>query len=180
MILSDTDIKYFLQHEKIKITPLQANHIEPASIDLTLGNHYLFPQQPQGGNQNILEPFNYKEVQGHQITLPAKSFVLATTNEYIQLNSQLAAFIEGRSSIGRAGLFIQNAGWVDPGFQGNITLELYNANNFSLTIQANIRICQIVFAETQTPSTHLYKGKYQGQTTTTGSMSFKDIEAKDV
>ncbi|MCG7338915.1 dCTP deaminase [Staphylococcus sp. ACRSN] len=180
MILSDTDIKQYLQQEKIKITPFHENHIEPASIDLTLGKHYLFPQSSQESSQNILEPFHYKEIQAHEITIPAKSFVLATTNEYIELNNQLAAFVEGRSSIGRAGLFIQNAGWVDPGFQGNITLELYNANNFDLTIQENLRICQVVIAKTQSPSTKPYKGKYQGQATTTGSMSFKDKEAKDV
>lgn len=180
MILSDTDIKQFLQQGKIEITPLQTHHIESASIDLTLGNHYLFPQQPQDLKQNILEPVYYKEINAHKITIPAKSFILATTNEYIKLNNELAAFVEGRSSIGRAGLFIQNAGWVDPGFHGNITLELYNANDFDLIIQKNIRICQIVIAQTLTPSTRQYNGKYQGQHTTTGSMSFKDIEAKEV
>jgi len=97
----------------------------------------------------------------------------------IRIPANVTAFVEGRSSIGRMGLFIQNAGWVDPGFEGNITLELFNANRLPLRLSAGRRICQIVFAfmdkATQTP----YKGKYQGQRGTVGSMIFKDLDRKD-
>ena len=70
----------------------------------------------------------YREFQENTVTIPAHSFLLATTMEYIEIPNYITAFVEGRSSIGRIGLFIQNAGWVDPGFKGRITLELYNAN----------------------------------------------------
>ena len=90
--------------------------------------------------------------------------------EYIKLPADLTAFIEGRSSIGRMGLFVQNAGWVDPGFEGEITLELFNANQrVPIRLQAGRRICQIVFARTDQPSEAPYAGKYLGQRGPTAS-----------
>ena len=66
--------------------------------------------------------------------------------EYLRLPDTLTAFVEGRSSPGRLGLFIQNAGWVDPGFEGEITLELYNANRCAIALRAGRRVGQLVFA----------------------------------
>lgn len=66
--------------------------------------------------------------------------------EYLRLPDTLTAFVEGRSSLGRLGLFIQNAGWVDPGFEGEITLELYNANRCAIALRAGRRVGQLVFA----------------------------------
>jgi len=86
--------------------------------------------------------------------------------------------VEGRSSIGRMGLFIQNAGWVDPGFEGMITLELYNANSLPIKLQAGRRIGQFVICEMTTPADEPYNGKYQGQNKTIGSRVFKDVEVK--
>ncbi|MBX8994543.1 dCTP deaminase [Staphylococcus pettenkoferi] len=180
MILSDRDIKHYINQGKINIFPLNDEHIEPASIDLTLGNTYLLAKNPQNNIQSIYQPFDYKKKITNKLTIPAKSFVLATTKEYIKIDNHLTGFVEGRSSIGRAGLFIQNAGWVDPGFEGNITLELYNANNFSLVLYENLKICQIVIAETKTPSALPYKGKYQHQSTTVGSKNYQDLINKEV
>ena len=84
--------------------------------------------------------------------------------------------MEGRSSIGRMGLFIQNAGWVDPGFCGQITLELYNANNLPIEIEAGRRICQIVFAKMDQPVESAYCGKYQNQKGAMSSRVFDDVE----
>jgi dCTP deaminase len=88
----------------------------------------------------------------------------------------LTAFVEGRSSVGRSGLFIQNAGWVDPGFHGMITLELYNANNAPMRIAAGRRICQLVLARADDVVEQPYAGKYQGQMDTTGSRVHMDVE----
>jgi len=74
------------------------------------------------------------------------------------------------------GLFIQNAGWVDPGFEGKITLELYNANNFPIELEAGRRICQLVFGTMDATALSPYRGKYQGQTKSVGSRVFKDSE----
>ena len=88
----------------------------------------------------------------------------------------LTAFVEGRSSLGRMGLFIQNAGWVDPGFRGEITLELYNANRCAIELKAGRRVGQLVFAKMDGPAQNPYRGKYQGQTGATGSRVFMDKE----
>ena len=106
--------------------------------------------------------------------MPPKSFILATTQEYIKIPNGYSAFVEGRSSIGRMGLFIQNAGWIDSGFEGNITLELYNANSLPIKLDAGRRICQIVICEMDQPSESPYNGKYQGQTLSVGSKVFLD------
>ncbi len=84
--------------------------------------------------------------------------------------------MEGRSSLGRMGLFIQNAGWVDPGFKGEITLELYNANRCAIELKAGRRVGQLVFAKTDNAALNPYKGKYQGQKGATGSSVFLDNE----
>ena len=120
----------------------------------------------------------YREVFGDEIFIPPHSFLLATTKEYIELPSNLSAFVEGRSSIGRMGLFIQNAGWVDAGFKGKITLELYNANALPIQLKADSRICQLVFCKMDQPAKQPYVGKYQGQQTTVGSLVFQDPENK--
>ena len=83
-----------------------------------------------------------------------------------------------RSSIGRIGLFIQNAGWVDPGFKGQITLELYNANSLPIRLRVGRRICQLVFCKMDQQAKNPYDGKYQGQRFSTGSRVFMDSESK--
>src|SRR5690606_32197493 len=88
----------------------------------------------------------------------------------------LTAFVEGRSSVGRIGLFIQNAGWVDPGFEGRITLELYNAGSLPIKLQAGKRICQLVFCLMDQKAANPYRGKYQGQSITVGSRRHRDID----
>lgn len=103
-------------------------------------------------------------------------FVLATTMEYFELPDNLTAFVEGRSSLGRMGLFIQNAGWVDPGFKGEITLELFNANRCAIELKAGRRVGQLVFAQLDDNARNPYRGKYQGQKGATGSKVFLDKE----
>lgn len=111
------------------------------------------------------------------VLLPGQ-FVLATTMEYITLPNNLTAFVEGRSSLGRMGLFIQNAGWVDPGFKGEITLELFNANRCAIELKTGRRVGQLVFAQMDDVALHPYNGKYQGQKGVTGSRVFADKEVK--
>ena len=121
----------------------------------------------------LAEALNDEAVQ--DVLLPGQ-FVLATTMEYIGLPDNLTAFVEGRSSLGRMGLFIQNAGWVDPGFQGEITLELFNANRCAIELKAGRRVGQLVFAELDQTAQNPYRGKYQGQKGATGSRVFLDAE----
>jgi dCTP deaminase len=99
---------------------------------------------------------------------------LATTLEYIKLPPNLTAFVEGRSSLGRLGLFIENAGWVDAGFEGQLTLELYNANKYPIRLYPKMRICQLVFAKLDKEPLKPYRGKYQGQKGVVASKIYLD------
>lgn len=126
MILSDQTIRQMLSEHSLVISPLTPEQIQPASVDVRLGNTF--------------------------------------------------SVVEGRSSLGRLGLFIQNAGWVDPGFHGEITLELFNANRCAIRLQAGRRIGQLVFARMDRAAQNPYRGKYQGQRGTTGSRVFLDEE----
>jgi dCTP deaminase len=103
-------------------------------------------------------------------------FVLATTLETVNIPDYLKAKIEGRSSVGRTGLFIQNAGHIDPGFEGQITLELFNAAPRPIVLKPGQRICQLVVARMQGLAETPYNGKYQKQKGTTGSKIHEDYE----
>lgn len=176
MILSDRTLKKLIAEGELKVDPLNEESIQPASIDCRLGNHFLVVEDRQMHTIDLNSEILYRQIEGPAITIPPHSFLLATTMEYVCLPNDLTAFVEGRSSIGRIGLFIQNAGWVDPGFEGQITLELYNANSLPIRLEAGRRICQLVFCRMDQPATTPYKGKYQGQKNATGSQVFKDTE----
>ncbi|MDK1022529.1 MAG: dCTP deaminase [Candidatus Hydrogenedentes bacterium] len=168
MILSDKTIRKMLETKELAIEPIGPEQIGAASVDLRLGNTFLTPRATNG-ICSLSEPAEYDEVTAEEFVVPTRGFVLATTIEFIRLPHNLTAFVEGRSSIGRLGLFIQNAGWVDPGFEGAITLELYNANTAPMRIEAGRRICQLVLAFADQAVEKPYCGKYQGQRVTTGS-----------
>ncbi len=178
MILSDKTIKEMILSKELTIEPLQKNSIQPASVDCHLGDNFLVVEDRQMHTIDLNSEILYREIKGDSITIPPHSFLLATTQEYVKLPDDLTSFVEGRSSIGRMGLFIQNAGWVDPGFEGQITLELYNANSLPIRLEAGRRICQLVFCKMDHVALNPYRGKYQGQRNTTGSQVFKDAEAK--
>jgi dCTP deaminase len=169
MILSDGAMKEYLESGKLRVDPLTSEQIQPASIDLRLGNHFLKVDENQIDSIRLDEELPYQELVQSEIVIPPHSFLLATTMETVSLPDDLTAFVEGRSSIGRIGLFIQNAGWVDPGFDGTITLELFNANRLPIRLQAGRRICQLVFARLDRAAEKPYNGKYQHQNRATGS-----------
>ncbi|MBX3021445.1 MAG: dCTP deaminase [Bdellovibrionales bacterium] len=177
MILSDKTLKKMIDSGELGITPINEESIQPASIDCRLGDHFLVVEDRQMQIIDLNSEIKYRELDGPSITIPPHSFLLATTMEYVRLPKDLTAFVEGRSSIGRIGLFIQNAGWVDPGFEGQITLELYNANSLPIRLEAGRRICQLVFCSMDQAAASPYQGKYQGQKRATGSQVFKDIES---
>ncbi|ADQ15294.1 dCTP deaminase [Halanaerobium hydrogeniformans] len=176
MILSDKTIKKMIKEKTLVIDPVDSIQIQPASVDMRLGNDFLKVNENSLPLMTLTEEVGYEEVRGKEIIIPPHSFLLATTKEYIKLPDNLTAFVEGRSSIGRMGLFIQNAGWVDPGFEGQITLELFNANRLPIKLEAERRICQLVFAQMDNSAQNPYRGKYQGQRNTVGTKVFEDIE----
>ena len=174
MIVSDESLKDLLERGEIVIDPLEERQIQPASIDLRLGDHYLKVDENTVDSITLDKELKYIEIKKSEIVIPPNSFLLAVTKEYIRLPDYITAFVEGRSSIGRIGLFIQNAGWVDPGFEGTITLELYNANRLPIRLQSGRRICQLVFARMDRPAGSPYAGKYQYQRNAVGSRIFQD------
>jgi dCTP deaminase len=159
------------------IEPFSTSQLQPASVDVRLGNHFLKMDENTVPLITMDKPAYYKEFCKDSIIIPPQSFLLGTTLEWISLPNNLIAFVEGRSSIGRLGLFIQNAGWVDPGFEGNITLELYNANRVPIELKAGRRICQLVLA-TLDQETTPYRGKYCCQNRATESRVYLDEEAE--
>lgn len=162
MILSNQTIQTKLKENRLNIHSLTEAQLQPASVDLRLGSHYLAIDESSVPYLSLEKAAKYKEYCEEKILIPPHGFILGTTLEWIKLPNDLTAFEEGRSSIGRLGLFIQNAGWVDPGFEGNITLELYNANQVPIELTAGRRICQLVFAELDQEGP-AYAGKYNGQ-----------------
>lgn len=176
MILSDIAIKKMVDSGQLIIKPISEEAIQSASVDLHLGQHYLAIEDKEMSVITFDSPIKYNEIESENIIIPAHSFLLATTKEYVKLPSNITAFVEGRSSIGRIGLFVQNAGWIDPGFEGKITLELYNANSLPIKLQSGRRICQIVFCQTDQPVKNPYHGKYQGQIKSMGSKIYEDKE----
>lgn len=177
MILSDKTLKKLLASGELVVDPLVEESIQPASIDCRLGSHFLISKE-DSGLLTLDKEVSYEEVVDEGFIIQPQSFVLATTIEYIKLPNNLTAFVEGRSSIGRMGLFIQNAGWVDAGFEGRITLELFNANHIPIRLDSGRRICQLVFCTMDQDPDMPYRGKYQGQTQSVGSRVFKDKEVK--
>ena len=176
MILSDETLRSMLAEKRIVVEPIEPYQVQPASIDLRLGRQFLKIDENTLESLTLDSEIPYVKIEKDEIIIPPHSFLLATTVEFIRLPANVTAFVEGRSSIGRIGLFIQNAGWVDPGFEGTITLELFNANRLPLRLASGRRICQIVFAFMDKATRTPYSGKYQGQRGTVGSRIFRDAD----
>ncbi len=175
MVLSDRSIKRLIEDGRLGIEPLREENIQASSIDLTLGEDVLFYRAEFIDVRAQELPVEKRNIPEEGIIIEPKSFLLATTLEYIKLPEDITAFVEGRSSLGRLGLFIENAGWVDAGFEGQITLELYNANSVPIKLYKGMRICQIVLAKLDQPAERPYRGKYFKQRGSTPSKIFADF-----
>ena len=177
MIISDKTITRMLNEKSLVISPITEEQIQPASVDIRLGNTFSVVDDTSTGIITLNNQINYKTITADKYVILPGQFVLATTMEYFELPDNLTAFVEGRSSLGRMGLFIQNAGWVDPGFKGEITLELFNANRCAIELQSGRRVGQLVFAKMDDHALNPYNGKYQGQIGATGSKVFLDQDS---
>lgn len=177
MILSDKTLMKMLDEHTLVVNPIEIEQIQPASIDIRIGNTYGIVEDSPSGIINLDDEITYKRIVADKYILLPGQFVLATTMEFVELPDNLTAFVEGRSSLGRLGLFIQNAGWVDPGFKGEITLELFNANRCAIELNSGRRIGQLVFAQLDDNALNPYRGKYQGQRGATGSKVYLDKDS---
>ncbi len=188
MVLSDRSIKEGLKQGRIVIRPLDPTDIQPASVDLHLDRKVLVfsnSQQPYIDVKESMERLTeLVEIPGENrpFILHPGEFVLGSTVEHIELPDDLVARLEGKSSLGRIGLVIHStAGFVDPGWKGNLTLELSNLARLPITLYYGMKIGQISFLRLTTPAERLYGAeslgsKYQGQTAPTASRSHRDFQ----
>ena len=187
MVLSDRCIKTALSEGRIVIRPLDPADIQPASVDLRLDRKVLVfsnSRQPYIDIKQSMERLTeIVEIpdDNHPYILHPGEFVLGSTIEHIELPDDLVARLEGKSSLGRIGLVIHStAGFVDPGWKGNLTLELSNLSRLPITLYYGMKIGQISFLSLTTPAERLYGSpdlgsKYQGQTEPTASRSHRDF-----
>lgn len=155
----------------------EMDNVGPASLDLRLGNTFLVPVKEQRVKLGDEVKYTRHEVEDDGVLwLAPGEFCLGTTKERIKLFCHEVGFIQGRSSIGRAGLTVENAGFVDPGFDGHITLELKNDTCYPIGLEPGFRVTQIVVMECNGGGE--YKGKYNGQVEATGSRMHEDREVR--
>ena len=153
----------------------RSDMINPASINLRLGKTFAVPAKMIDGI-TLGERLPYDKIEiGEMDRYPLKAggFVLATTKEYVFMPDDAAAFVQGRSSIGRIGLTVQNAGFIDPGFHGSITLELVNESPSTIFLIPGYPVAQLVFFDCS-PVKSPYRGKYNGQIEATESRMEQD------
>lgn len=175
MILSDGTIRRLLAERRILIEPLEESFIQPASVDVRLGDTFLVFRRhttsdidPWQVSQDLMEPVTVPE--GQPFILHPGEFVLGTTLERLTLPNDVVARIEGKSSLGRLGLLIHaTAGFVDPGWtNGQITLELSNVAPLPIRLWPGMKIAQLSFMQMDAPAERPYGhpelgSKYQGQ-----------------
>ncbi len=165
-ILSNADIEEFIKEGKIKIKPYNYKNVQSATIDFRIGDKFLIPEYYNTLGKSIInldEDFPYEKKSQKEIIILPHHFILGTTLEDLTLSKELCARVDGKSKIGRKGLIVQTAGHIAPGFSGEITLELYNANQIPIRIKYGQKICQIEFHKLITPSTKPYSGRYLNQ-----------------
>ena len=163
MILSDMDIYSELLKGSLRIIPCNEDDIQPCSVDLHLGNELL----TLSGKRIDLNKGSYK--------LKPMEFILASTYEYVEVPKHLCCQVDGRSSIARLGVSVhQTGGYIDAGYCGNITLELFNCSDKEFELFAGDSICQLVVhmlsSECIRPYGDAeYSSKYQGSEGTVAS-----------
>lgn len=184
-ILSDVEIRRNVHQGNISIDPIDWEALQPASLDLKLGVHVARPALPfhgtDGNGRTFIDPFTLDNEQREgfwnrtelsavgpdrwpQGALHPGAFMLASTAEEIKLSPMFYARVEGKSTLGRWGLLVHTtAGFIDPGFEGPITLELRNVGPFILRLRPGMPICQIAFGRVEGRVLRSYNGNYQHQ-----------------
>jgi len=185
MILADSDILKNIKKGKIKIQPFKKENLQPASLDLELAEKVRVFDNWQVGIIDIkkkTDPSRLVKIPPRGFVLHPGEFILGATKEKITLSNDIAAKLEGRSSLGRLGLIIHaTAGYVDPGFSGWLTFEITNVARLPIKIYTHMRVAQICFYQMSSPVAHPYgdphlKSKYQGQKDATASRAWQDFK----
>jgi len=191
VLLSDRDILAEIEQQRIQVEPYDESMIQPSSIDFRLDrffrvfeNHkypHIDPAADQSDLTRVVEP----EGDDAFILHPGE-FVLGSTFEVVTLPDDLAARVEGKSSLGRLGLLTHaTAGFVDPGFSGHVTLELANVATLPIKLYPGMKIGQLCFFRLSSPALHpygsaKYGSRYQGQRGPTPSKSFANFHRTQI
>lgn len=177
MVLSDIDIKRYIEQGKIRITPsLPPEQFGSCSVDFRLGHefnvfeHSRFPYidlAAKSAVESIMRPVVVEP--GEPFILQPREFVLAITEEKLELDDDVLGRLEGRSSLGRIGIIVHGtAGLFDPGWSGKATLELSNLGRMPVALYPGMRICSFTFEQVSTPVSMPYRkkpnNKYADQT----------------
>jgi dCTP deaminase len=187
VILSDRSLRDAIAAGRLVVEPLDDDAIQPSSIDVRLDNRfrvfytarhpYIDVKQPM---EDLTELVEVKP--DDAFILHPGEFVLGSTLEEIGIPPDLAARLEGKSSLGRLGLLTHStAGFLDPGFRGHVTLELSNVANLPITLYPGMRIGQIALFQLTTPADRPYgsggtTSKYQGQQGPTPSRYWENFK----
>lgn len=178
MKLSDRDIIEMMQARYLVVTPSPSwNNIQPASLDLHLGNEFLEYHRKNMETEDLdkvfidirdektlpqSETFHLQDDQYH--VLWPQAFVLGTSREHIRVEGKIVGELHGRSTLGRLGILTHAcAGLIDPGFQGHITFHIANVGPNPIKLFPGMKIAHVSFSSCHLPPARAYRGKYQGQ-----------------
>ncbi|GAA2573780.1 dCTP deaminase [Microbacterium binotii] len=191
MLLSDRDITQELADGRIGLEPFDPQMVQPSSVDVRLDryfrlfdNHkypFIDPAQDQPELTRLIEV-----APDEPFILHPGEFALGSTFERVSLPDDIAARLEGKSSLGRLGLITHStAGFIDPGFSGHVTLELANVATLPIKLWPGMKIGQFCFFRLGSPAEHpygsgAYGNRYQGQRGPTASRSSRNFHVTDV
>ncbi|MBD9697899.1 dCTP deaminase [Flavimobilis sp. GY10621] len=191
MLLSDRDIRAELDASRVVLDPYDPSMIQPSSIDVRLDrffrlfdNHrypHIDPSTEQPDLTRLVET-----PPDEPFVLHPGEFVLGATYEQVTLPDDIAARLEGKSSLGRLGLLTHStAGFIDPGFSGHVTLELSNVATLPIMLWPGMKIGQLCFFRLSTPAENpygsaVYGSRYQGQRGPTASRSWQSFHRSEV
>ena len=189
--MSDRDIRASIEAGQIGLEPLDMSLLQPSSFDVRIDrffrlfdNHkyaFIDPAEPQEDLTRFVEV-----APDEPFILHPGEFVLGSTYEFVKLPDNVAARLEGKSSLGRLGLVTHStAGFVDPGFNGHVTLELSNMAALPIKLWPGMKIGQLCFFQLSSPSetpygSEKYLNRYQGQRGPTASRSYMNFYRTDV
>jgi dCTP deaminase len=189
--MSDRDIRASIEAGQIGLEPLDMSLLQPSSFDVRIDrffrlfdNHkyaHIDPAEQQDDLTRLVEV-----APDEPFILHPGEFVLGSTYEFVKLPDNIAARLEGKSSLGRLGLVTHStAGFVDPGFNGHVTLELSNMATLPIKLWPGMKIGQLCFFQLSSPSetpygSDKYLNRYQGQRGPTASRSYMNFYRTDV
>ncbi|HEY8654503.1 MAG TPA: dCTP deaminase [Dermatophilaceae bacterium] len=191
MLLSDRDLKAEIASGRVRLEPYDEAMVQPSSVDVRLDkyfrlfdNHkypFIDPAEDQPDLTRLIEI-----ERDEPFILHPGEFVLGSTFEVVTMPDDLAARLEGKSSLGRLGLLTHStAGFIDPGFSGHVTLELSNVATLPIKLWPGMRVGQLCFFRLSSPTENpygsaKYGSRYQGQRGPTASRSFQNFSRTDV